>query len=178
MSRSSLFARLFIVMRRPARPEQRLRLIFACCDPALDSEEQVALMLHRVFALTTEQIARAFLVPTTTMARRLAGARARTPRDATKLEARDRLAQVMAALYLLFNEGFSVGDGALATEAIDLVRLLRDELRDCPHELEALLALMLPHDSRRDARVDGDGHLGPLPAQDRTRWNRARIAQG
>ncbi|MEA2316079.1 MAG: polymerase sigma-70 factor, subfamily, partial [Solirubrobacteraceae bacterium] len=170
-------------------PDDRLRLIFTCCHPALSLEARVALTLRTLGGLTTPEIARAFLVPEATMAQRLvrakrkisaAGIPYRVPPD----EALDeRLGGVLAVLYLVFNEGYAARDGDrlvradLCDEAIRLARLLA---RLMPDDAEAagLLALMLLHDSRRAARTDDAGRYVALPDQDRSRWDGARIAEG
>ncbi|WP_136709681.1 sigma-70 family RNA polymerase sigma factor [Agromyces sp. H66] len=169
--------------------DDRLRLVFTCCHPALALEARVALTLRTLGGLTTAEIARAFLVPEPTMAQRIvrakqrirnAGIPYRVP-DAAALP--ERLGGVLAVLYLVFNAGYSAsgGDaerrGALADEAIRLARLV---VRLMPEEREAasLLALMLLQDSRRRARVDAGGELVTLAAQDRTRWDAAEIASG
>ncbi|MBT2519117.1 sigma-70 family RNA polymerase sigma factor [Streptomyces sp. ISL-90] len=169
--------------------DDRLRLVFTCCHPALALDARVALTLRTLGGLTTEEIARAFLVPEPTMAQRIvrakqrirnAGIPYRVP-DAAALP--ERLGGVLAVLYLVFNAGYSAsgGDaerrGALADEAIRLARLV---VRLMPDEGEAasLLALMLLQDSRRRARVDADGELVLLDAQDRSRWDAAEIESG
>jgi len=165
--------------------DDRLRLIFTCCHPALATEAQVALTLRTLCGLTTEQIAKAFLLPLATMAQRLvrakqkirdAGIPYRTPPQA---ELAERLAAVLLVVYLVFNEGYNAAgeDQALTAEAILLGRVLRELL---PEESEArgLLALMLLHNSRCAARRDGEGDLILLEAQDRQFWNRAEIAEG
>jgi RNA polymerase sigma-70 factor, ECF subfamily len=155
--------------------------VFMCCHPALAIEAQVALTLRTLGGMSTEQIARAFLVPEATMAKRLvrakhkikaAGIPFRVPRDA-ELDA--RLDAVLAVVYLIFNEGYD-GRSELAAEALWLGRALAELLPDRA-EVHALLALMLVHDSRRDARVR-DGELVLLDDQDRTRWDRAQIGRG
>jgi RNA polymerase sigma-70 factor (ECF subfamily) len=169
-------------------PDDRLRLIFTCCHPALSFEAQVALTLRTLGGLQTDEIARAFLVPTATMAQRLVRAK-RKIRDAgipfsvpdtTEMPA--RLDGVLTAIYLIFTEGYAPTRGEplvradLCAEAIRLGRLLRTLLGPKPPaEATALVALMLLHDSRRDARLNEDGDLVVLEEQDRTRWNRPQI---
>jgi RNA polymerase sigma-70 factor, ECF subfamily len=171
-------------------PDERLRLIFTCCHPALASEAQVALTLRTLGGLSTEEIARAFLVPTTTMAQRLVRAKAKIRAAAipyrvpSAAELPERLETVMAVLYLVFNEGHAAAQGEalvrheLCAEAIRLARLLRGLLPTPSAELDALLALMLLHDARRPARIDDTGNLVLLADQDRTRWHRAQIDEG
>jgi RNA polymerase sigma-70 factor (ECF subfamily) len=176
-----------------AEPEDdRLRLVFTCCHPALAPEAQVALTLRTVAGLTTEEIARALLVPVPTLAQRIVRARAKIRaagipyRVPENHELPDRLPPVLAVVYLVFSEGYAATAGealvrrALSAEAIRLGRLLvelgggRPEWR----EAEGLLALMLLHDSRRDARVGPDGALVLLEDQDRSRWDAGEIAEG
>ncbi|OLZ73588.1 RNA polymerase subunit sigma-24 [Streptomyces sp. IMTB 2501] len=162
--------------------DDRLRLIFTCCHPALAPQARVALTLRLLGGLSTAQIARAFLVPEPTLAQRLVRAKAkirdaripyRVPRDADLPE---RLGGVLAVIYLIFNEGYT-GDPALCAEALRLGRLLAALMPDEP-EVTGLLALMLLTESRRPARQGADGVLVPLPEQDRSRWDRALIAEG
>ncbi|MDQ3340113.1 MAG: sigma-70 family RNA polymerase sigma factor [Myxococcota bacterium] len=172
-----------------AVPDDRLRLIFTCCHPALAQAAQVALTLRLLGGLTTAEIARAFLIPETTMAQRLVRAKgkirdARIPyRVPAAEDLEPRLRTVLAVLYLIFNEGHvaSAGDelsrADLCAEAIRLARVVHDLLPDEP-EVMGLLALMLLSESRRGARTNADGELVPLAAQDRSRWDRALIAEG
>ena len=162
-------------------PDERLELIFMCCHPALAVEAQVALTLRALGGLTTEEIARAFLVTEETMKRRLSRAKAKIKATAIPFTVPadrllpDRLAAVLAVVYLIFNQGYT-GRGDLATEAIRLGRLLAELMAD-ESEVYGLLALMLLHDSRRDARVL-DGQLVPLAEQDRSRHDPAKIEAG
>ena len=171
-------------------PDERLRLIFTCCHPALPPEAQVALTLRTLCGLTTEEIARAFLLPTPTIAQRLVRAKTKIRKAAIPYrvpsapDIPERLSVVMAVVYLVFNEGYAAAYGdalvrhELCTEAIRLTRLLRTLLPVPYAELDAVLALMLLHDSRRSTRVNTDGELVLLADQDRTLWNRAQIEEG
>jgi RNA polymerase sigma-70 factor (ECF subfamily) len=169
--------------------DDRLRLIFTCCHPALAVDAQVALTLRTLAGLTTAEIARAFLVPEPTMAQRLvrakhkirnAGIPYRVP-PAHLLP--ERTVAVLAVVYLLFNEGYSSSSGTdlmrvdLSTEAIRLGETLSALMPDEPEAL-GLLALMMLHDARRAGRTDAVGDLVPLEEQDRSRWDRARIEEG
>jgi len=161
--------------------DERLELIFPCCHPALAVEAQVALTLRGLGGLTTEEIARAFLVSEQTMKRRLSRAKAKIKATAIPFTVPadrllpDRLAAVLAVVYLIFNQGYT-DRGDLAAEAIRLGRLLADLMADEP-EVHGLLALMLLHESRREARVV-DGQLVPLAEQDRSRHDRATVQAG
>jgi len=171
-------------------PDDRLRLIFTCCHPALALDAQVALTLRTLCGLETDEIARAFLVPVTTMAQRLVRAK-RKIRDAgipyvvpeTK-DMAERLDAVLTAIYLVFNEGYAATRGGplvrtdLCAEAIRLGRLVRSLMEpQVPSEVTALLALMLLHDARRDARSDDAGDLIVLEEQDRSLWHQQQIAE-
>jgi RNA polymerase sigma-70 factor, ECF subfamily len=175
-------------MSRPFE-DDRLSLIFTCCHPALNLEAQVALTLRTLGGLTTPEIARAFLLPEPTLAQRLVRAQrkiqqARIPYQVPSAASLpERLAAVQAVLYLIFNEGYSASSGdnlvrrELCAEAIRLARTLVELMPDNPESL-ALLALMLLHDSRRDARSSPDGQLVLLEEQDRSLWRRDQIAEG
>ncbi len=171
-------------------PDDRLRLIFTCCHPALAIETQVALTLRMLGGLETDEIARAFLVPTATMAQRLVRAK-RKIRDAgipykvpDTADLSSRIGAVLTVIYLIFNEGYAATKGEalmradLCTEAIRLAQLVRQLMSpQTPSEVTALVALMLLHDSRRDARLDETGDLVLLEDQNRRRWNHQQIAE-
>ena len=162
-------------------PDERLELVFTCCHPALSLDAQVALTLRTLGGLTTEEIARAFLVPDATMAKRLV--RAKHKIGATGIPFRvppdhllpDRLAAVLAVVYLIFNEGYG-GRGDLAAEAIRLGRALAELMPDEP-EVHGLLALMLVNDARADARF-AEGQVVPLREQDRSLWRHEQVEEG
>ena len=169
--------------------DDRLRLIFTCCHPALAMEAQVALTLRTLCGLTTEEIARGFLVPVATMAQRVVRAKQKI-RDAripygvpAEKDLGERLDAVLLVVYLVFNEGYAASSGdalvrrELCAEAIRLGRLVCELLPQRP-EARALLALMLLHDSRRDARTSADGQIILLDEQDRSRWCSDQIAEG
>ena len=169
--------------------DDRLRLIFTCCHPALALESRVALTLRTVAGLTTPEIAHAFLVPEATMAQRIVRAKRKITNAGIPYRVPpahllpERLGGVLAVLYLLFNEGYSASSGAvlmrtdLAAEAIRLTRAVVALMPDEP-EASGLLALMLLQHSRRDARLDPNGELVTLDDQDRGRWDAAAIAEG
>lgn len=171
-------------------PDDRLRLIFTCCHPAIALEAQVALTLRTLGGLETDEIARAFLVPTPTMAQRLVRAKRKIRDAGIPYKVPDisdmpgRLDAVLTAIYLIFNEGYAATRGAplvradLCTEAIRLGRLVRTLMSPRPSaEVTGLLALMLLHDSRREARLDDDGNIVVLEEQDRSKWNRTQIEE-
>jgi RNA polymerase sigma-70 factor (ECF subfamily) len=170
-------------------PDDRLRLIFTCCHPALNAEAQVALTLRTLGGLTTPEIARAFLVPEPTLAQRLVRAM-RKIQDACipyvvppAHMLPERIASVQAVIYLIFNEGYTAtaGDNLIRRDLCqEAIRLARTLCELVPQEAEnlGLLALMLLHDSRRDARVNSQGELVPLEEQDRSQWGRERIRDG
>jgi RNA polymerase sigma-70 factor (ECF subfamily) len=172
----------------PGVGDDRLRLVFTCCHPALAPDAQIALTLREVCGLTTEQIARAYLLPAPTLAQRIVRAKAKI-RDAripyqvpAQAELPDRIDAVLRVIYLVFNEGYAASSGDsltrpdLSGEAIRLARLLVALLPE--PEAQGLLALMLLHESRRAARTSPTGDLVLLEDQDRTRWDRALVAEG
>jgi RNA polymerase sigma-70 factor, ECF subfamily len=170
-------------------PDDRLRLMFTCCHPALAMEARVALTLRTLAGLTTAEIARAFLVGEQTMSKRLTRAKRKIRHAGIPYRVPpahllpERTPSVLAVLYLLFNEGYAATAGPepvrsrLSDEAIRLARVLAGLMPDEP-EAAGLLALMLLHDARRAARLDSGGDLVPLEEQDRTRWDAAEIAEG
>ncbi len=170
-------------------PDDRLRLIFTCCHPALNVEAQIALTLRTLGGLSADEIARAFLIPTPTLAQRLVRARRKIEQAGIPYEVPsahalpERRASVQAVIYLIFNEGYAATAGdslirrELCAEAIRLGRVLR-ELYPSDAESLGLLALMLLHDSRRDARIDGHGALVTLEEQDRSTWDQGEIVAG
>ena len=173
----------------PEIPDERLRLIFTCCHPALDEKSRVALTLRTIGGLTTREIARAFLDADATMGQRLSRAKSKISAAAIPYRIPDRaewdarLNSVLTVIYLIFNEGWTAGPGAapirtsLCDEALWLARLLTGLAPEDP-EIEGLLALMLLLHARRDARFDAKGGFVPLDAQDRTTWDRAMIDEG
>src|SRR5581483_3939144 len=170
-------------------PDDRLKLMFTCCHPSLALEAQVALTLHTLGGLSTQEVARAFLVPVPTMAQRLARARAKIrnagiPYRVPPAELLpERLDALLAVIYLIFNEGYVATSGDTLTrqelcgEAIRLCRILV-ELLPQSAEARGLLALMLLHDSRRETRLNAAGEIVLLDEQDRTRWDQAKIQEG
>jgi RNA polymerase sigma-70 factor (ECF subfamily) len=170
-------------------PDDRLRLMFTCCHPALKPEAQVALTLKTLGGLTTGEIAKAFLITEATVAQRIVRAKRKIEEAGIRYEVPsserlpERLSSVQAVIYLIFNEGYIAATGErlirthLCSEAIRLARVLCDLLPSEP-ENQGLLALMLLHDSRRDARVDPAGELVPLEEQDRSLWHAGQIHEG
>ncbi|MDX1458011.1 MAG: RNA polymerase sigma factor [Marinobacter sp.] len=168
--------------------DDRLRLIFTCCHPALSTDAQLALTLREVCGLTTEEVARAFLAKPTTLAQRIVRAKAKIRDAGIPYEVPEagalapRLEAVLHTIYLMFNEGYSALSGdqvwrrPLVDEAIRLARLLCELLPE--PEVFGLLALMLLHDARREARIDAQGDLVPLEDQDRALWHRDQIEEG
>jgi RNA polymerase sigma-70 factor, ECF subfamily len=175
-------------MNRPFE-DDRLRLIFTCCHPAINMEAQIGLTLRTLGGLTTTEIARAFLVPEATLAQRLVRAQRKIQQASIPYQVPapallpERLSAVQKVLYLIFNEGYSASSGdslirrELCAEAIRLARTLLELMPQNPENM-ALLALMLLHDSRRDARSTMDGQLIPLEDQDRSLWHQEQIAEG
>ena len=170
-------------------PDDRLRLIFTCCHPALAPAARVALTLRLLGGLSTPEIARAFLVPEPTMAQRIVRAKAQDPRRHHSLPGPERgraprpVARVLAVIYLVFNEGYAATSGDalvredLCTEAIRLARTLHELMPDEP-EVVGLLALLLLVAARRPARTGAGGELVALDEQDRTLWDRALVGEG
>jgi RNA polymerase sigma-70 factor (ECF subfamily) len=188
IARSNAAAVLPVGFDEEELEDDRLRLIFTCCHPALNADARIALTLREVCGLETEQIARAFLMSAPALAQRIVRAKGKI-RDARipyQVPAREQLPErigaVLHVVYLVFNEGYSASAGDaltrpdLSAEAIRLGRLLVELLPE--PEAIGLLALMLLHDARRDARTSPDGEIVLLDAQDRTRWNSAQIAEG
>jgi RNA polymerase sigma factor (sigma-70 family) len=187
--REVLAARLEAAPQDSQDVDDTLAVLFMCCHPSLTSASAIALTLRAVGGLTTAEIARAFLVPEATMAQRISRAKrtvggSGVPFGMPGPEARPAaIRNVLHVLYLVFNEGYVASHGQelqradLSDEAIRLTRMTRRELPDDP-EVSGLLALMLLIDARRPARVTADGELIPLAEQDRSRWNRGRIAEG
>lgn len=169
--------------------DERLRLLFTCCHPALAQQARVALTLRTLGGLSTSEVARAFLLPETTLAQRLV--RAKRKIKAAKIPYKipdpelwqERLSSVLAVIYLIFNEGHTATKGTnlsredLSTEAIRLCQMLADLIQDEP-EVIGLLALMLLHDSRRKARTSAEGHYVTLEQQERNRWDKEKISAG
>ncbi len=170
--------------------DDQLRLIFVCCHPELSPDAQIALTLREACGLTTEEIAAAFLTRPATIAQRIVRAKVRIKELGLAYEVpapgelQPRLDSVLRTIYLIFNEGYAASHGAhairaeLCAEAIRLARLLRDLLRTTEPELEGLLALMLIHHARHEARSDAEGQMILLADQDRSLWNRPQIDEG
>lgn len=170
--------------------DDQLRLIFVCCHPELSPDAQIALTLRETCGLTTEEIAAAFLTRPATIAQRIVRAKSRIKELGLAYEVpapgelQPRLDSVLRTIYLIFNEGYAASHGAhairaeLCAEAIRLARLLRDLLRTTEPELEGLLALMLIHHARHEARSDAEGQMILLADQDRSLWNRPQIDEG
>ena len=169
--------------------DKRLEMIFTCCHPALDSKSRVALTLRTLGGLTTEEIARAFLDKTATMAQRLVRAKEKIKKTGIPYKIPDsdilpeRINSVLSVLYLIFNEGYSASSGDdllrhdLSDEAIRLARIIHHLMPE-ETELAGLLALMLNHDARRYARTDSDGQMVALEHQNRRRWDQSKIKEG